>query len=679
MNKWILKLAILGGCAFLHACGGGGGNDNDEANAPPPDTPRPETQQLTITGLVTDNPVANADIQLTVGNKIFSTSADANGHYSLTISFDTSMAADMVRAEATHTENPELRLVSLLGNLELLTDIAGEDDILTSDESTAVNITNLSTAMAGLIEARGNISNQEQLEESRKGLYIPTLISIATSIKLVLDYSSQIDIEMPAEVSDTYALAYNLSAAANFASQIRNEAPDLYKTALEAMLSDTEIVHTEMAESLGSLANTYYISSITGQSQRPDQPPGYSSIDGYRLQFNDNGMGELFGPNHTTDFSWQKTAEGIDLQGATLIEESLTFDESNPSQQILERSVQTLTNIRWLDRGPRSDILLLSGEQYISYPEGEYEDTSPTDYRYVALSVKSTGVIDAADILKIGNKYSLPTLIQSSADNVNHTYSAIEIFLNGSTEDGGTATITVDSVTDEGESSSQDIVGSWAVNTNGRLQIISNPGYEYTFLSNENGQAPLVMVTQSDGNNRRTTVGHALLKEAPTWATGEIEGIYIHPFNYFSPESRFWFEIQMDGKATTYNAEDRNGDGIFSPNEVSKMPTLWKITDAGSLRMRRYNGLDIGGYCEPDEWDPRDDAECVLSDEREWKLYQIRKDDSYWVRQYHRFYDDPWRNMMSGTPEQGHIFSFGVIDNVRYEKVSSHPITLGDD
>src|SRR5688500_13674579 len=81
--------------AQLAACGGGGGdtpsapapppvNNNPPTNPPadpqpqPPSDPAPTTSRVTLTGTVTDAPIANAIVTAKVGVQTFTATADAN-------------------------------------------------------------------------------------------------------------------------------------------------------------------------------------------------------------------------------------------------------------------------------------------------------------------------------------------------------------------------------------------------------------------------------------------------------------------------------------------------------------------------------------------------------------------------------------------------------------------------
>ncbi len=108
---------------------------------------------VTLNGLVTDGPIANANVEVTVGNQIFTTTADGVGLYSVPLSLDDSFADQIVRVSATGEEaNSTTKLVSYVGAFAELDNAAGEDDTLTNTEAFGVNVTHLTSANAALME-----------------------------------------------------------------------------------------------------------------------------------------------------------------------------------------------------------------------------------------------------------------------------------------------------------------------------------------------------------------------------------------------------------------------------------------------------------------------------------------------------------------------------------------------
>ncbi|WP_193162653.1 hypothetical protein [Microbulbifer hainanensis] len=678
INNNLAFVGILTACSALYACGGGGNGDggNNVDSQPPTGEISGKTLQLTFSGQVTDSPVANANIRFEIGNETFDTTADANGSYNLTVKIDESQSEDLVRAVATTADNPKLKLVSLLGSFELLSQIAGDDGTLTANESTAVNVTNVSTAMAGLIAMHTSVSTQDQLDEAKKSLDAEDLISLATSIKLILDYESEPGVQLPNTASDTLAFASSFDLAAEYAEMVTKEYPSLYDEAVTAILSDPNIVHTNVTDSQGSAAGIYYFTSPDGGMSKSGRVTNSNASGeiGFRLTLNEDGTGELLGSLGSTALTWQTTADGIAITGAQLTTLEYEFD-GNTSQLISEDWITSLDNIRWLDRGHDSDVLLVGATHHISYPNGEYPDTAPVAFSAVTTAVKESGVIDAANIIAIGQSYSMPgTETQYYADTTTHTAGAM--VFNGSTEYGGTAAVTVDSITSNGIPLTNDVAGEWEIDSHKHLRVKSDQQAEYVFLTSNNGRTPLTFVTISDGTEQQAGIGFTLKKLAPAFSTAEVPGIYELQRDYFSPYDYLWFDLKADGTFNQVTTYDGNGNGVLEQDEVTEQPGFWQLAPSGGLLMRRYRSTSSGTFCTPPTWDTAADDTCVLYHEREWKLQLREEDGTHWVRHYHRYFNGFLQDTGNGATDTGSLFDFGIIDNRPLKKMNTPPVTI---
>ena len=126
------RLGALGAILLmtqLAACGGGGGDDD----TPPP---TPATVALTFKGTVTDAPIANAAVTVKVGDQSFTTTADANGVYSIEVEIEEDDADGFVTLSARGAgDQAFVEFTSLAGSFAALAEQAGADDILTADEN----------------------------------------------------------------------------------------------------------------------------------------------------------------------------------------------------------------------------------------------------------------------------------------------------------------------------------------------------------------------------------------------------------------------------------------------------------------------------------------------------------------------------------------------------------------
>ena len=101
-------------------------------------------------------------------------------------------------------------LISLLGTAGQLSKQAGEDGELTSDESFAVNVTNVTTAQYALAKLANNgedFTSDEQLAEISEKLNYDEVMTLATAIKVAIDKAvDNADLALPDGIPDTLAL-----------------------------------------------------------------------------------------------------------------------------------------------------------------------------------------------------------------------------------------------------------------------------------------------------------------------------------------------------------------------------------------------------------------------------------------------------------------------------------------
>ncbi len=146
-------------------------------------------QLLQLNGQVTDAPIPNATVTVTLNGVTYTTVADDNGFYTLDIA--TATVSELVTIEATKkmTSGETIDFVSLAGSFsKLLADADG--GVLSSDTSQKVNVTNVTTAeYVLLVEANGGSAptTVEELQQAETRVDATELIQLAAVIKLIVD------------------------------------------------------------------------------------------------------------------------------------------------------------------------------------------------------------------------------------------------------------------------------------------------------------------------------------------------------------------------------------------------------------------------------------------------------------------------------------------------------------
>lgn len=167
------------------------------------------TARLRIAGKVSDGPIANAFVTATVGDAVFSTTADAAGAYTLEVrsanpSDFVSLSASGIGVQST------VRLSALVGEVASLLARAPAGE-LSLARGFAADITHISTATAALAsQANGRTVpvTETQLRDALLTLSPVRLTDIATALKLVVDHG----VALPEGVADTMALANSEAA-----------------------------------------------------------------------------------------------------------------------------------------------------------------------------------------------------------------------------------------------------------------------------------------------------------------------------------------------------------------------------------------------------------------------------------------------------------------------------------
>lgn len=172
---------------------------------------------LRIAGVVTDGPIANASVELQVGERRYTATADANGRYQV----DAVLRApgEMLRLQANGAASQaQVRLSSLLGEAAELVRAAGSGSSVDDSQVAAARVTHLSTAQEALVlEANNGNSptSRSALELALAKVDPMQMLQLAASIKLVVDGG----VALPAGVSDTLSLVRSASAREAFIQQ----------------------------------------------------------------------------------------------------------------------------------------------------------------------------------------------------------------------------------------------------------------------------------------------------------------------------------------------------------------------------------------------------------------------------------------------------------------------------
>lgn len=171
---------------------------------------------LNINGKVTDSPIANAEVTATLGNDVFTTTADNEGNYTLALTIN-SMIPELVVITARGREGNSQQNVELIAIIDDTTSLLSEVDEnrdLANDDNSA-NVTHVTTASYLLTADRNDneaVTSMAEFKQLVGGLDSNELMSTAGFIKLLVDND---DFDIPNDETTLSLLTENYNEPLN--------------------------------------------------------------------------------------------------------------------------------------------------------------------------------------------------------------------------------------------------------------------------------------------------------------------------------------------------------------------------------------------------------------------------------------------------------------------------------
>ena len=229
----------------------------------------PITEVFSLNGMITDAPIAEADITFNILNsdrKIQAT-ADRNGLYQTDIILDDDEPS-LIYIEALGKQNQSnAKLVRMIGDLR-------ESKKNNPQEELKYNVTNLTTAEYALAKEINNgetFSSYQNYIEQVEEIDENTLLDVATIIKVIIDEPIKTPQTMlPSSVSDTLELVTKKDKREAFLYNVINTSQ--FSNAKKQMLADKEVISSQFDLLVGE---HYFI-------------PINNHLAGFVLNLNDN-------------------------------------------------------------------------------------------------------------------------------------------------------------------------------------------------------------------------------------------------------------------------------------------------------------------------------------------------------------------------------------------------------
>ncbi|MES2316143.1 MAG: Ig-like domain-containing protein [Pseudomonadota bacterium] len=177
---------------------------------------------LTVAGRAVDAG-GNASIAISVGSKVTTTMADANGNFSAPLALDTPDSMISITAQGSGAQSG-VKLISLVGDSQLAVNAAGAGSTLTPAMLPGLKVSNFSTALyAQATRKNGGVvpASQQTLDAAAANVGVSELLQMAALIRSVTGSAGAAPRHaLPAGASDTLALVSNNALYSQFVKQI---------------------------------------------------------------------------------------------------------------------------------------------------------------------------------------------------------------------------------------------------------------------------------------------------------------------------------------------------------------------------------------------------------------------------------------------------------------------------
>ena len=281
-----------------------------------------KVSSVSITGIVTDQPIVNANLTISAGSASVNAFADETGKYTATFSVDESEADALVQIRATGLgDQDNVEFVSQLSSMSKLVEQAGEDGQLNSEENFGVNITNVSTAEYALITREGQgFTTDVELQQALLNVDAEEKLKLAALIKIIVDND---DYELPEGVESTLDLVDDAATAAQFEAEVIERDPAIIEKTEEEIKDDGDLV----SGATGSLVGDFILHN-----------PKYVTSSAYHLSLAEEGKGTVAAVNQVAISSWTNT-DGkveINLEKPLIISQSQVQKRDDNNQPIFD-------------------------------------------------------------------------------------------------------------------------------------------------------------------------------------------------------------------------------------------------------------------------------------------------------------------------------------------------------
>lgn len=203
---------------------------------------------MTLQGMVTDDPISNAAVQVNVGGKVFSGTADASGNYSVTIK--TSQPTDFISliGAGVGTQSSVV-LTSLVGEAGSLSTSAVNGTV-SADREPSLNVTHISSVRAALATqvAASAPSTDASLATALQSVSSGATLDRAATLKMIIDGR----VPLPPGMADTQALLSSPATLTALLHKLQSVNTDELDAVRQTVIADARLSSAPPVPSAGS-------------------------------------------------------------------------------------------------------------------------------------------------------------------------------------------------------------------------------------------------------------------------------------------------------------------------------------------------------------------------------------------------------------------------------------------
>lgn len=387
-------------------------------------------ETVSISGKVVDSPIADATVTVTIGGETYTTTADAEGVYTLDVTFVDGTELLTITAQGSADNSQEyVELVSALPSLASLAAAAGDDGVLDRSEAAGTNVTNVTTASHTLmVEANGGEAptDDEALSVAQEAVDPNELLEVSAVIKLIIDNDS---FSLPEGTTSVLDLVQNTEAYNAYVEEVEATDPEALDAVVEEIINDPELVEQEDSPT----PPQFYLPTSATR-------PGFVSNAYETLVFNADGTGMIVSPSYSSEgsssgFTWEV---GEDNFYTLTYEEPVQF-VSYPYVSDVTDDPTILAAYEAADVTQVEATYTRNGKRFKVITKGNRQDTIREEF---------TQSVTYAPLEWDGETYQIPPAELENASNT--------VYLNGDNLELIPAT-------------EEDVVGTWAVNILGQF------------------------------------------------------------------------------------------------------------------------------------------------------------------------------------------------------------------